>query len=257
MLACDATTCSVRTEVYDGPLALLLYLIRKQGVDVRALRVAPITDAYLAQLALLDSLDLDLAGEFLVMAATLCFLKSRELLPSLPVALDDEEGDPEAIREELIRRLQEYQRYADAAAALGERPWLGRDVFARRPEPVSGPERALVPGVDALGLLEVYYEVLHRHAAPPPVHEVERAGRSVEEMAAWVLDRLRDGPRELSDLLAELPGRPDRVVAFLAALELARLRMLDARQDRHLGPVLLRGLVLPEDADIGVLSGTA
>lgn len=257
MLASDARTVAVRTEEFDGPLELLLYLVRREGVDVRELRIAPITDAYLAHLDLLHALDLDVAGEFLVMAATLCLLKSRELLPRAVVAAEDEEVDEEDLREQLIRKLVEYDRYRVASEELGERLLLGRDVFARPVIPLDVSERPVEAGVDAMGLLEVFYEVLQRHAEPPPVHEVELEVYSLREMASWLLQRLGSGPRSLSDLLSQLERRLDRVVAFLAALEMARLQLIDVTQSHHLAPVVLDARTAPDGADLSALAGIA
>ncbi|RME26031.1 MAG: segregation/condensation protein A, partial [Deltaproteobacteria bacterium] len=224
----------MRTREFDGPLELLLYLVRRQGIDVRALQVAPITDAYLAQLELMQALDLDTAGEFLVMAATLCWLKSRELLPQRSDDVDEEEEeDP---RERLIRRLVDYERYREASERLGQLPMLGRDTFARPAVPLDPSERPVEPGVDAMGLLEIFYGVLQRHSEPPVVHEVELEPYSLREMAGWILDRLESGPRSLSDLLSQLEHRLDRVVAFLASLEMARLQLIDIQQSHHLAP---------------------
>lgn len=231
----------VRTDVFDGPLELLLFLVRRQAVDVREIRIAPIADDYLAQLQAMEVLDLDIAGEFLVMAATLIFLKSRELLPRPEPALGDEDDSDEAqaIREELTRRLRDYQRYKEAAEKLAERPWLGRDEFAPSPPEVRADEQPVDPGVDAMGLLQIFAEVLCRLSSPDPVHEVERETVSLAEMANRVLERLASGPRELTDLLGGLARRADRLVAFLATLELARLQLIDVRQAHHLGPVVL------------------
>jgi len=245
----------VRTREFDGPLELLLYLVRRQGIEVRELKVAPITDAYLAQLDLLHALDLDTAGEFLVMAATLCWLKSRELLPRRQDDdADDDEDDP---RERLIRRLVDYERYRDASERLGQLPMLGRDTFARTVVPLDPGERPLEAGVDAMGLLEVFYGVVRRHSEPPVVHEVELEPYSLREMAGWVLDRLDQGPRALSDLLAQLEHRLDRVVAFLASLEMARLQLIDIQQSHHLAPVVLHPRLPRGDADLSALAGGA
>lgn len=257
LLASDARTCSVRTEEFDGPLELLLFLVRREGVDVRELRIAPITDAYLAQLDLLHALDLDLAGEFLVMAATLCLLKSRELVPRPTLVEGEEAGPEEDLREELIRKLLEYDRYRAAAEELGERHLLGRDVYDRPVVPLDESERPVEAGVDAMGLLEIFYGVLQRHAEPPPVHEVALEPYSLREMANWLLQRLSGGPRALSDLLAQLDRKLDRVVAFLAALEMARLQLVDVRQSHHLAPIVLASSTPAEQADLSALVGTA
>ncbi len=256
MLAYDAPSNSVKTETFDGPLELLLYLVRREGVDIREVRIAPITDAYLAHLEMLEILDLDIAGDFLVLAATLCFLKSRELLPRAP-ALEDEEDeqDPDALREALARRLIEYQRYQEASINLGNRAWLDRDVFAAPYRPIAPEERPIDPRVGPLGLLEIFQEILANHAAPEPVHEVHRERYSLKEMAGWVLDQIRAGPRELTELLSVLDYRMDRVVAFLSTLELARLQYLDIEQRYHLGPIILRSLNTDSTPDLRALAG--
>lgn len=254
MLAYDAQTRAVHTEPFDGPLELLLFLVRRQGVDVRQVRIAPVTDAFLAHIGLMEVLDLDVAGDFLVLAATLCLLKSRELLPR-PVAVDDADDDTVDLREQLARRLLDYERYRDAALSLSARPWLDRDTFARNAEPVRGEERPVDPGVDTLGLLEVFYAVIQRHRAPPPVHTVAMETYSLEDMASWIFDRLRAGPRELRDLLRGLEQRADRVVAFLATLEMARLQMLDLVQEHHLGAIVLRTAPGVDSPDLSVFSG--
>ncbi len=256
MLAYNAQSRSVHTETFDGPLELLLFLVRREGVDIREVRIAPITDAYLAHLGMLEIFDLDIAGDFLVLAATLCFLKSRELLPRLRAIEDEEdEEDPEAIRDALARRLIEYQRYQEASAALADRAWLGRDTFAPPARPIAPEERPIDPRVGPLGLLQIFHDILDRHAAPPPVHEVHREQYSLKDMAGWILDQLRAGPRELTDLMEVLDHRMDRVVAFLATLELARLQFLSVEQSYHLGPILLHSRCGDELPDLRLLSG--
>ena len=172
MLAFQPEVWSVHTEVYDGPLELLLYLIRRDGIDVRDIPVARVTDEYLRYLEVMAELDLNVAGDFVVMAATLCQLKSRLLVPKVLGTLDeeDEEEDPRAA---LARRLLEYQRYKEASIKLLERQVLGRDVFTCGQAEEVAPLRSVDPTVDAFGLLEAFYRVLQRSAEPPPTHEVE------------------------------------------------------------------------------------
>lgn len=259
MLACDARTCEVQTEVFDGPLELLLYLVRREGVDLRDLELAPITDAYLAQIELIESMDLELAGEFLVMAATLCFLKSRELLPRRDEEGEEEEElDAESLRAALIRRLLEYERYKLASEHLAALPRLGRETFSRGLKPVTPAEQAIDPGTDAMGLLEVFYGVVKRHLEPPPVHRVRREPYSLKQMARWLLAHVGQGPRDLTELLRELDHVGDRVVTFLATLELARLQVVRVQQGHHLGPVVVHSLVSSaEEADLSALPGGA
>ena len=258
MSTCDLPSLyAVHTDVFDGPMELLLFLVRREGVDLRDVAIAPIADAFCAQVELLEALDLDHASDFLVMAATLCWLKSRELMPRPQTA--DAMGDEEAldVREDLHRRLLEYQRYKEAAGMLDERPMLGRDVYAPIPPPIDeNLQRPVNPGTDALGLLQVYYDVLSRQRDPAPVLEVELEHYSIAQMATWILDRIDASPRELNDLLHELEHRSDRVVAFLASLEMARLNLLHIDQEGHLEPVVLRAAVRAAEADLTALSGT-
>lgn len=236
MLAFDLQSSAVHTAVFDGPMELLLFLVRREGVDIREVSIAPITDAFLAQLDQMCALDLDMAGDFVVMASTLCFLKSRELLPRAPVLVDQDDEAAE-IREELHRRLQEYERYREASQSLADRPWLDRDVFCPSPEPVDSRERPIEPGVDALGLLSLYHHLLVRRAAEPPVHEVRRELRSMRDTADELLARLLEGPMELADLLFAISDISEKIMAILAVLELAKLHMISLDQDNHLSPI--------------------
>ncbi len=238
MLAFDLPSSAVHTAVFDGPMELLLFLVRREGVDIREVSIAPITDAFLAQLEELSALDLDMAGDFVVMASTLCFLKSRELLPR-PPALVDLDDEAMEIREELHRRLQEYERYRQASESLSDRDWLERDTWGPCPEPVDGRERPVEPGVDAMGLVSLYHELLVRRAREAPVHEVRRELRSMRDTADDVLARLEEGPMELADLLFGIPDIALRIMAILAILELARLHLISIEQDHHLDPIRL------------------
>jgi len=256
MLACDASTSEVRTAEFDGPLELLLFLVRQHGVDIREVPIAPITDAYLAQLEMMESLDLDTAGEFLVIAATLCLIKSREMFPTARLYDGEEdEEDPAALREALARRLLEYERYKEASEVLEDRLWLGRDVFARTQQPAEPNELIVDPGVDALGLLQVFYGVLQQHAAAPVIHQVAKETVSMEEVASWMMSRLRQGPRELNEMLKSMGSTGQRVMAFLCTLEMAKLQMIDVSQSGHLGPIVLEAVQHPDDTDLGLLLG--
>jgi segregation and condensation protein A len=193
--------------------------------------------------------DLDMAGEFLVMAATLCELKSRELLPGASLLEEpDEEDDP---REALIRRIIRFQRYRQAAEELSRGLWLDRDVFARPLQRVQPGDRPIEPGIDAVELRGLYERARRRAARPAPVHEIEREPLRWRDTLHQVLQTLDDGhERPLDSMLAELPSRPARILAFLAVLELCRVRAVEVHQREHLAPVLLRGLVRAEQADL-------
>ncbi len=233
---------AVHTDVFDGPLELLLYLIRRDGIDVRDIPIAHVTVEYLSFLDQLEELDLDVAGDFFVMAATLCELKSRELF-AREVLTDEEAEEDVDPREELVRRLLEYERYRHAALDLGARDQLGRDVFARPDAALDASERPVDPGVDAFGLLQAFYAVLKSSAEPEPVHEVEREQFSFDERIEWVMDRVAlEREVELGALLALVLSRAQRVLTFLALLELARRRVIGVVQSGHLAPVQLHTL---------------
>ena len=181
---------SVRSPAYDGPLDLLLFLVRRQGVDLREIPIAPIADAYVEQLEIIQSLDLDSASDFVVMASTLCWLKSREILNR--TRSEDLDEEAHAVRADLSRRLFEFQRYRDAAQQLADAPQLDRDTFARVPEPVYGYERPVYAEDDAFGLLERFYAMLQRSAAPPPVHAVTLEPWTMEDAGSILLGALKE-----------------------------------------------------------------
>jgi segregation and condensation protein A len=243
----------VHIGVYDGPLELLLFLVRREGVDVRDIPVARICDAYLAFLDDAEDLDPDKAGDYLVMAATLCHLKARELLPRDEQKAEPEEEDLDP-REALARRLLEYERFRGAAEELGARERLDRDVFARPAEPPAPGEQPVDPTVDAFGLLKIFYEVLERRAKPAVVHRVVRERFSFAETVRWLLGKL-DGAGEmlLSEVFLEAGSRARRIFTFLGVLGMARLRMVDVQQTMHLGAVRIVPKVTLAEADLSAL----
>ena len=246
---------TVHTDVFDGPLDLLLYLVERDGIDLKKLEVRRIADGYLAYLERMRELNLSVAGDYLLMAATLVHLKSLELLPRPPVLVAEE---AEAPREELARRLREYQRHRAAADALEARPWVGRDTYVREPLEVDPADRPLVAGVDAFGLLDVYWEVLSRAATPEPKVGFELpSGPDFPTCCQRVLGVLggRGGRAELGGLLRSLDLRSERVVTFVGVLEMCRLGWLGVAQHVHLGPVDVEQLVGDEDIDLALLSG--
>ena len=228
----------VKLEVFEGPLDLLLHLIKKEEVDIYDIPVARITDEYLQYLNLLDSMNLDVAGEFLVMAATLTHIKSRMLLP---VSEDQAEEPDEDPRADLVQQLVEYQRYREAAMALGERAVLSRDVFHRSP---ALPENDRGDGirlkdVTVADLLEAFREVMER-ALRESFHEIVTEEISVDECVELITRRLAmDGPLRFRDLFAGAPSRRRLVATFLALLELIKRQAIQARQDEECSEILL------------------
>jgi len=229
--------CTVRLPIFEGPLDLLLHLIKKNEVQITDIPIASITDQYLAMLEELPELNLDGAGEYLVMAATLMYIKSRMLLPGTGEDLEAEE-DPRA---ELVQQLVEYQRFREVAVALGERKVLSRDVFA-------GPGEPMVPGADhdapvrdasLADLLDALRDVLER-IRPPRAHDIEREGLSIRECVARILAGFVVGPRrEFASLFGPDADRAEVIVIFLALLELIRLRVVRARQAERFGAITL------------------
>lgn len=257
MAAVDASAdglFTVRTDVFEGPLDLLLYLVKREGVDLANLPIASIADAYVAFLERMRALDLSLAADWLVMAATLVYLKSLEILPRPPAALDDEQVDP---REKLRIQLEAYERVKAGAEMLEARPRTGRDVFARAPTSTSDGPRPVTTPVTAFGLLDLYFELLQRTERPPPVVEFDDGGPDVGVCCRRVLDGLGyvGATLDLTGLLTSLGGPPERVVTFVAVLEMARLRWLEVSQDEHLGPVTIRQRVEMSDMELELVMG--
>ena len=232
-----AASYRVCLDLFEGPLDLLLHLIKKNEVDVANIPVAAITEQYLGYLDLLRDLSLDIAGEYLVMAATLLLIKSRMLLPS-PDADEEEEADPRA---DLVRRLIEYQRYREAAQALAERPRLRRDVFGREPSPEEAADGELRPAVRVTvwELMEALRAVLARRQ-PELVHEVEAEPVSLRDRLQSILYGLGVARSLTFDsLFDEGAGRHYVIVTFLALLELMKLGAVEAIQEERFGPILI------------------
>jgi len=237
----------VKLDVFEGPLDLLLHLAKKNEVELSNIPVATITDQYLAYLDLMQQLDLDVAGEYLVMAATLLHLKSRTLLPGDDVNDVEEGEDPRA---ELARQLLEYQRFKEAADLLNRRDWLDRDVFVRVPlQDETDTEAEVLYDVSLGDLLDALQEILKR-AAPEVVHEVILEQVSLRERLCFVLDTLRErGEVKFSELFPVEVTRLQILVTFLAILELVRMRMLALRQAEFFGPIIMN-LAVSIDASL-------
>lgn len=238
------TPCAVKLEVFEGPLDLLLHLIRLNEVDISDIPIAVISEQYLEYLELMRELDIDVAADYLVMAATLAHIKSVMLLPPAPEPEAQEGPDP---REELARRLAEYAAFKEAAGELGNRPRLGLDVFAPQPELEPVPRGEPVLDVSLFALLEALQRVL-RDLPARALHEVALERVSVSDRMRFVMERLREegGLAQFEDLLRETPRvRHYLVVTFLAILELARLQTIRifqslSEQGFPTGPIRVR-----------------
>ncbi len=223
-------------ETFEGPLDLLLYLIRRQNLNILDIPIADITRQYMDYLALMRELRLELAAEYLVMAAWLAEIKSRLLLPS-PTLIETEEEDPRA---ELVRRLQEYERFQQAARVLDTLPRQERDTFTANAEPVQQQMVRLPPPVGLADLLDALREVLARAELFGRFH-VRRETLSVRERMSRVLERL-DALRftPFTALFQPEEGRMGVVVTLLAILELLREALLELVQVESFAPIHVR-----------------
>lgn len=223
-------------EAFEGPLDLLLYLIRRQNLDILDIPLAQITHQYMEYVEMMKALRLELAAEYLVMASMLAEIKSRMLLPRRQEA-EDEEEDPRA---ELVRRLQEYERYKHAAEDIDALPRMDRDVFAVEPEtPAQKVVRAL-PETTLRELLVAFREVVARSQLYTH-HQVRREALSVRERMSTVLGTLAgDDYVEFGRLFTPEEGRAGVVVTFLALLELVRESLIEVVQATPFAPLYLR-----------------
>lgn len=223
-------------EAFEGPLDLLLYLIRKQNIDILDIPVAQITSQYMGYVELMKAVRLELAAEYLVMAAVLAEIKSRMLLPRSP-ELDDEEADPRA---ELIRRLQEYERFKIAAVALDELPRLERELHQAHLDAAGLNQVGPLPGVALEELLLAMGQVLRR-ADLFESHQVSQEPLSVRERMSDVLERLNGGGFvPFVSLFRVEEGRLGLVVTFMAVLELIKESLLDLVQSEPFAAIHVR-----------------
>jgi segregation and condensation protein A len=221
----------ITLPLFEGPLDLLLYLIKRDQIDIHDIPIAPITHQYMEYLELMQALNLDVAGEFMVMAATLIHIKSKLLVPIEPTEVEGEQEyvDP---REELVQRLLEFQRYKEAAGILHQQAQI-RAAQWTRPD-------AVVPRFDDAGeemleaglydLIAAFKELLDRRKALL-AHEIEAEGPPVEQRMEELLAMIREGESlEFLDLFASLGTKAEMIVTFLALLELIRLKRVRVYQ---------------------------
>jgi segregation and condensation protein A len=224
-------------EAFEGPLDLLLYLIRRQNVDILNIPIAEITRQYTQYIELMQDLQLELAGEYLVMAATLAEIKSRMLLPRPAGEADSGEEDPRA---ELVRRLQEYERFKRAAADIDSMPRLERDVWQASAELHDRPPPRSLPQVTLQEMLLAFKEVAVR-AAMFAHHHVRREPLSVRERMSNILAALEHGSfLEFGRLFTPEEGRAGVTVSFIAILELMREGLIEIMQTEAYAPLHVR-----------------
>ena len=232
----------VKLEVFEGPLDLLLYLIKKDEVDIYDISLERITAQYLEFMDAFKVLDLELAGEFVVMAANLIYLKSRALLPAAvqPPEEEAEEDDP---RWDLIRQLVEYKKFKDAAAHLSQREVEQSNLFARMAESpeTAVPERPL-GDVSVFDLINAFNNVLKRIASKSEdLREIFEENYTVSDKIDFIMKMTGSGvPLKFTELFATAASRTEIVVTFLALLELIRLKQLRCVQDAPFAEIELR-----------------
>jgi segregation and condensation protein A len=232
----------VQFEVFEGPLDLLLYLVKKEEVDIYEVNLTRIATQFVEYIDLMRELDLEVAGDFLVMASTLMLIKSRELLPVDQQAQTEEEDEQDDPRWELIRQLVEYRKFKDAAARLQSREIEQEDVYRRDPgrqalEP-TGPEPP--PELSLFDLLAAVNQVLQRfqeREGPGEIFEDKwTVSEKIEHLRQLIASR---SPLRFSDLFEQTTSRSEVVATFLALLELMRLRLIVAHQTGAFGEIEL------------------
>ena len=230
----------VKFEVFEGPLDLLLYLIKKEEVDIYEVNLTSLATQFIEYIEVMRMLDLDIAGEFLVMASTLMYIKSRELLPVDQQVLVEDEDDGEDPRWELIRQLVEYKKFKDAAAQLQVRELEQENVFPRVPGKLdfSADRPALRPDVSIFDLVNAVNAILKRvnqRDDPRDIFEDKwSVSEKIEELATLISQK---ASLKFSELFVGATSRSEVVCTFLALLELIRLRQLTCLQPDHFGEI--------------------
>jgi segregation and condensation protein A len=238
----------VRIQNFDGPLDLLLHLVKKNEVSIYDIPITLITSQYLEYIDLMQELNLDVAGEFLVMAATLIHIKSRELLPRPDPAQEDPEEDP---REALMRRLLEHQKFKAAAELLHERETLRSAQWTRPDGPIAeiageAPEPEVE--VDLFSLISAFRTVVERSKARPKVY-LPMEQIPIEDRIEQLLSRLSETEAcGFEDLFEDMQSRAGLVVTFLAILEMIRLKLIRVFQGGNMAPIRIYKRARPADA---------
>ena len=240
----------VKLDTFEGPLDLLLHLIRTSEVNIYDIPISMITEQYLKYIELMQELNLDVAGEFLVMASTLIHIQSRTLLPR-PDPAQEDGGPEEDPREALVRRLLEHQKFKAAAELLHERETLRSAQFMRpdsRVADAAGEDYEPELEVDLFGLLAAFRGVLERAKQRPPVllpPEQQSVESRIEELLNMLSETEACG---FEDLFAKDDTRPGMIVTFLALLEMIRLKLIRVFQTAAFGPIRVYKRARPEDA---------
>ena len=241
----------VKFEVFEGPLDLLLYLIKKEEVDIYEVNLTGLATQFIEYIETMRLLDLEIAGEFVVMAATLMYIKSRELLPVDQQVQTEGEDEGEDPRWELIRQLVEYKKFKDAAAQLAVLEARQEDIFPRLPgkmdfEPAEAPR----PEVSLFDLLSAVNAVLKRFNQREDLRDIFEDKWTVSEKIEFLMRAAGERPMKFSELFAGVTSRSEVVVTFLALLELIRLKQLVAVQREPFGEIVICRSPQPSDSQI-------
>jgi segregation and condensation protein A len=243
---------SVQLPEFEGPLDLLLHLCQKHELNILDIPIGFVTEKYLEYLAVMQLMDLDVAAEYLVMAATLAHIKSKMLLPAPPPGQEDDETPEDEIdpREALIRRLLEYQKYKHAGEQLAARGVAGRDVFPRGAPIEEATSKGLAPlaEVPLYALVEAFQRVLDRSKIKLS-HDIVADRVSLSDRIGELSDLLRDRRRlAFEEMFDGLATKFDLVITFLALLEMTKLRMTRLFQSEPLGPLYIELAAGEEEA---------
>lgn len=238
---------TLQLDVFEGPLDLLLYLIKKNDLDVSKISLVEVTGQYLEYLENLRELDIDIASDYLYMAAELALIKSRALLPNMGQESEDEE-DPTG---DILSKLREYQKFKELGVQLSERNWLNRDTFTRgsffedqeseKPKKQKQDDGSIEYDVDSFELVKAFQEALNRLPKEEQGHKVEFERVSVTDRIYEVLDELRKHESVLfSDLFKADRKRIDIVITFLSILEMGKLKMVRIYQSSVFEPIRIQ-----------------
>jgi segregation and condensation protein A len=225
-------------EAFEGPLDLLLYLIRRQNIDILNINIAEITEQYIAYVELMDAAQFELAAEYLVMAAMLAEIKSRFLLPRM----EEDEENEEDPRAQLIRRLQEYERYRDAAEKIDELPRRYRDFHLASAEMPALEKEIPLPEIDLQEILMAFADVLRRSDLKES-HHIQRQALSTREKMSQILLRISDKQfTSLTSLVLKDEGKLGIVVTFLAVMELIKESLVELVQSEPFAPIHIKAI---------------
>lgn len=235
----QTTNYAIKLDIFEGPLDLLLYLIKKNEIDIYNIPIALVTEQYLEYMKMIKALNLDMAGEYLVMASTLIHIKSRMLLPP-PDEPEEEEEDPRA---ELVRQLLEHKTFKEIATNLGSRPLLERDVFTRAaalPEEIiqqASDDEEVLMEVSVFELIEAFHRIVSQ-LDKKELLEIDLEKLSLTDIINEVMERLTVTKNlSFEDFIGERRDRRRVIYSFLALLELIKLRMVKAYQTSNFGVI--------------------